>query len=467
MKLFDRDDYRYSFFDGMCANVYANLTGGAFLTGFALSLGMNDLMIGVLLAIPFIVTLFQIPGSYFICRKGRRKSLAYWTATISRLLWLPLLVIGLLPFESSGWHPFLVLACFLVLQAFSSVSYIAWISWTSDLVPDEIRGTFFGVRNMLCGAAGIASVLIFGNLLDILKADFGRTTLIFGVPFGCAVIFGLMSSHFLKRIPDVLEARFDCKSFWQELLGPFRDQIFRRYLVFALCWNFSVHMATPFFFLYFLRELKYSYGFIAMLTTIAALVDLFAVRFWGTISDRVKNKAVIQLTGWGVAFLPALWALVRPQDLLLPIVIQVLSGGFWAGVGLCTSNLQLRISPQQGRVWFLSVYSITAGLGGAVAPIAGGLILSVLNHYAPTQTNGGALSLHYIFIASSLLRILSMLVLQFVREPQEKNLRQLFQALFGFQRSKLAVLQHAPAAAVPKVSLFMRAFKRPMARQQV
>jgi len=48
----------------MFANIFATLTGGVFLTGFALYLGMNEFMIGVVAPMPFIVTVFQVPASY-------------------------------------------------------------------------------------------------------------------------------------------------------------------------------------------------------------------------------------------------------------------------------------------------------------------------------------------------------------------------------------------------------------------
>jgi MFS family permease len=464
MKLFDRDDYRNSFLDGMYANVYGTLTSGAFLTGFALYLEMDDLMIGLVMAIPFIVTLFQLPGSYYICRKGRRKTIALGTATIARLLWLPMLAIGLLPFNPTPLVQISVLMIFLVLQSFSSVSYIAWISWTSDLVPDEIRGAFFGTRNMLCGAAGIAAILIFGNLIDIFNSGSGRSPLLFVVPFGFAVLFGLISSIYLNRISDIPAPAFNGKSFFQELAGPFRDSNFRKYLLFTLCWNFSVHMAAPFFALYFLRELNYSYGFVAMLTTIAALVDMFTAKFWGALSDQIKNKTVMQVTGWGVVFLPALWVWVRPEDFILPVVIQILSGGFWAGFGLCGNNLLLRISPQEDRVWFISANSIIAGLGAALAPIVGGVILNLLNHATPAANAGGILPLHYLFMASSLLRMLSLLLFGFIHEPQEKSFRQAVQMFFSMRHPRPVGLKKEPAAmmaAMPSATPKMHKWARP------
>jgi len=64
MEQYSKTDLRNSFYDGMFANAFATLTGGVFLTGFALYLGMNDFMIGVVASMPFIVTVFQVPASY-------------------------------------------------------------------------------------------------------------------------------------------------------------------------------------------------------------------------------------------------------------------------------------------------------------------------------------------------------------------------------------------------------------------
>ncbi len=58
------DNLKNSIYDGMFANSFATLTGGVFLTGFALYLRMNEFMIGVVASMPFIVTVFQLPASY-------------------------------------------------------------------------------------------------------------------------------------------------------------------------------------------------------------------------------------------------------------------------------------------------------------------------------------------------------------------------------------------------------------------
>jgi MFS family permease len=429
MKLHERDDYRNSFYDGMCANVFGTLTGGVFLTGFALHLGMNEWMIGVLAAIPYMVTLFQLPGSYFICKQGGRKKVATHAAILARLMWLPILIVGLYYPHGAGGRILLVLIFYFVSQAFSSVSYVAWLAWTSDLVPDEIRGTFFGTRNMLCGVAGIAAILIFGNLVDVFNGHPGGSTFAIAIPFTCALLFGMISAHYLNRVAEITVPSACPQKMLHELVKPFREYNFRNFLFFTLVWNFSVYLTAPFFALYFLRELNYSYGFVALLTTISALVDIVGMKFWGAVSDRVKNRAVIQVAGWGVVLLPSMWIMVKPDDVLLPILIQVLGGGFWAGLNLCLHNMNLRISPQEGRVWYISAYSILAGMGAAMAPLIAGAFLSVIPN--PSSGLGGLtiLPLHYLFMASSLLRVVSLLIFRSVHEPQEATARELLSLL--------------------------------------
>src|SRR5882672_9442416 len=64
---------RLSIWDGAFATVHGSLTAGAFLTGFALWLGANDLALGLLTAIPTFAGLVQIVASYFGQRPGPRR----------------------------------------------------------------------------------------------------------------------------------------------------------------------------------------------------------------------------------------------------------------------------------------------------------------------------------------------------------------------------------------------------------
>ena len=121
---------RLSIWEGAFATIQASLTAGAFLTGFALWLGANDLALGLLTAIPTFAGLVQIIASYFGQRPGPRKRFIAWFAILGRILWLPIVLAPLLlP------HP-LALPVFMFLYAASfcllNVTVPAWTSWMSD-----------------------------------------------------------------------------------------------------------------------------------------------------------------------------------------------------------------------------------------------------------------------------------------------------------------------------------------------
>ncbi len=427
-----KDDITNSIYDGVFANMFATLTGGVFLTGFALFLGMNDLIIGILGSLPFLVTVFQLPTSYLIEKSGRRKDIASWAAASARLTWVPIVFFGLLPILSHSTTSMLVLIFIFISYTFVTISYVSWLSWLSDLVPDSMRGRFFGTRNMLCGAASMIVMVAFGNLLDLFKKNHvpGGLPLGFGITFISAVCFGMMSLRFLRRMSEP-------QTIYSDVHGFFRKQVwlsckevnYRTFLIFVFVWSFSVYFASPFFPLYFLRDLKFSYGFVATLGMISAFADLTGMRLWGRVSDRVKNKAVIQLSSWVATFLPLAWVLVRPGSVVMPILLHLVGGGFWAGINLCTNNLLLRISPQENRSLYLSIYNVAGGLGAAIGPIVAGLILLSMGDLSVQFFPWKVLPLHVIFVTSTLLRVLSRQLLNSVREPEEVAVGQLVRIL--------------------------------------
>lgn len=431
MNTLTADDSRNSFTDGMFANTFATLTGGAFLTGFALYLGMNEFMIGLMGAMPFMVTLFQLPASYYLQKNRARKKYCILWAAAARLLWIPILIVAFLPFAPTFMKWSTILILIFLSYAFASISYISWLSWISDLVPDSMRGSFFGARNMLVGAAGMIAMIIFGNLLDFLKARFDNGTACgLGFTFLWAVLFGVLSIRFLKKVSEPpLSPPETPGSFWQDLSRPFEDINFRRFLRFAFCWSFSVYFASPFFTLYFLRELGFNYGFIATLGVFSGLADLIGMRVWGKLSDKVKNKAIIQLASWVAVFLPFAWIHAKPDSVFLPAILHIAGGGFWAGINLCINNLLLRIAPPDNKGIFFSTFNVIAGLGAGLSPIFAGLLLRSFVHLKFSVLNFNVMPLHLVFLGSTLMRLASMQLLKYVHEPEAASVGQLVRIL--------------------------------------
>jgi len=434
-------DLKNSIYDGMFANIFATLTGGVFLTGFALYLGMNEFMIGLIASMPFIATVFQLPTSYLISRIGKRKEISYWAAALARAIWIPILIVTLITFSSLSTKLSITLSLIFLSYTFIAASHVSWLSWMSDLVPEEIRGRFFGTRNMLCGAAGMIVLVVFGNLLDHLNGHIWQgVPLGFGITFISAVFFGMGSLHFLNRIsePNNRNQPERHNSFRASFGLPFTEPNFRSFLIFVFLWSFSVYFASPFFTLYFLRDLKFSYGFVAVLGMVSAFADLMGMQAWGRISDRVKNKAVIQFAGWIAIFLPLAWVSAGPDSILIPVILHVVGGGFWAGINLCMNNLLLNISPKENRASFFSLYNMLGGLGAATAPILAGLLLRSVSGLDLRLFSWKLSPIQALFIISTLLRLLSFQLFKYVHEPEESTVGQMVRIIRGVRGLNMA-----------------------------
>jgi MFS family permease len=429
-----RQGLRNSVYDGAFAQIMSVLTSGIFLTGFALLLGANDLHIGILAAIPFIAQLTQLGSSFVIEQKGNRKKTCLAFANVNRYSWI--FVFAILLFRNPEQNPttiWILVGASIISYLFGSAGGVAWLSWMADLVPEEIRGRFFAKRNMILGIVGVVVMLLAGKYLDLWK-NLGSRVEVYGFlsVFLIAVICGVISLQFLKRIPD-LEKEKPKKadfSFWKMIKIPFSDSNFLSFTLFCALWSFSVNLASPFFAVYMLKDLKMSYSLLALVTILNEISSILSLPLWGRLSDRFGSKPVLFLTTLSAALLPMLWVLtVSRHFVLIIIVLQLYGGLFWSGLNLNNNNLLLKLAPKENNSIYLATFAALTGLATAVAPILGGFLANELRGTALNLGFARIHDLHFVFLISGMLRLVSRAFLQKVNEPKEKPVGRMIRAL--------------------------------------
>jgi MFS family permease len=441
---------RISIYDGVFAQSFAVLTGSIFLPAFALVLGASSFQIGLLASIIFFATLSQLPGAYLIEKHQQRKQLVLFSAFTARFLWIPIILCSIWLADSK---PALVLNLLILLiisyHIFAHISGVSWLSWMSTLVPDEIRGRYFGLRNSALSLFTLLSTILGGFYLDWFKKEFPDlpATRSFEILFGLAVVLGSISILFLLKQPETARETKSENHLQKRLKAPFKDGNFRKLLRFAVLWSFGVNFASPFFIVYMLKGLELSYSLVSIYTVTSAIADLLGMWAWGHFSDQLGNRAVIIINSIVATVLPFLWIFTNtsPFAIFLFIPLLHLVGGFsWAGYNLCSVNLVLRIAPKEGNSVYFATWNTVNGISAGLGAVCGGIVSSLLHHFHYALPFYFQSELKYIFLLSALLRLISLLGVRQIQEYPGSSVRRAIRVLRSI-RSWTTMMGYHPA----------------------
>jgi hypothetical protein len=408
---------RISVAEGAFAAVHISLTGGAFLTGYALMLGAGDIQLGVLAAIPFAAQFFQLAAAYIAERTHKVKPLALSGSALGRMSWIFAALLPLLPFAPGPYRLYAFLAFYTISAAFLMITYNAWAVWMSDLIPERLRGRYFGIRNTIVIVVTLVVTVAGGRALDAFKAA-GAEPEGFAVLFGIAVGAAAVASVFLWRQPTASPPPAPAEPFWRRVRAPFADANFRRALRFFAVWHFAWAIPLAFWTVYLLTYLKMSYFQIAIFGGITSLTAAAGNRLWGAVEYRAGNKPVLAICGAGIGCLPFLWITTRP-DFIYPIwVIPFLAGIFWSGFNLVAFTFPLALSPRSNRTYYIAAFGIVTGAATFIASTIGGVAARATSGVEWVIAGITFTNYHLLFAVSALGRFLS---LPFLRGLEERR----------------------------------------------
>ncbi len=397
---------RLSTLEGGFSQGHQILTAGMFLTILALALGARPWQIGFLAAIPHLTQVFQLIGAYLVEATGRRKLVAVWGSALSRLLWL---AVPLLFVAANRFDVILVfLALVTVASALELMAGNAWTTWMADLIPETLRGRYFGYRQAVMAAVTIAVTLAGGLWLEWGRGRISEAWTLSWVLF-TAAIAGMTGLVLLTRQPDIARPlERQAPKLLELILRPARSPEFRRALQFFLVWNLAVGFSAAFFQVHMIRVLSMSYLAIGLFQSIKPLVAMFIYRRWGLILDRFAVKSVLLLSGGLITILPLLWLLPTKGHIGWLWVIATLSGIAWTGFNLSAYIYPMQHSPRIGRSYFLAFFSIVSGVGFVVAAIAGGLVVDYLGDWQIIVGGRVYMAHHVLFVITAIGRLAAL-----------------------------------------------------------
>ncbi len=399
---------RYGIRDG---GWFAVMQGGGenYLSAFALLLHATAFQIGLLSALPQLVgTWTQLLSVKVLNRMPHRKAIILAGAAGQTLLWLPLLALPLL-YPAQG--PWLLIACAVLYFGMGHFVIPAWNSLITDLVDADKRGVYFARRAKVMAVTSFTALCSAGLILNWAET-WNRRWAGFACIFLLAAAARAVSARYLARldeaaVPATREAEF-------RLLGFLRHAgsgNLKNFLLFSGLMHACVLIAGPYFVIYMLRDLHFTYLQYAIWLATGILGQFLTLNRWGRIGDRFGNKKVLLVTGLTVPFLPMLY--LFSTNFYFIIFINFLGGIIWAGLSLGLQNYVFDSVRAEDRAKGVAVWNSVNAAGWFAGAMFGGWLTTV----APSEVSLPGLELKLasnlpvIFFLSGALRLAVSLAL--------------------------------------------------------
>ncbi len=422
----------YSLFDGGFYSVMQGVTS-SFLVPYAILLNASTLVLGILGTLPdLIATLFQFFTKKLFLSYFSRKKVIVFLAFLQALFWLPLLFLSKFTFLNSSY----LLLFFLCFIAFcSAIISPLWNSLMLDLVPEHHRGTYFGKRNIITAIIAFVATLAGGLLLHQFSVEnkfFG-----FSILFFIAALARLVSAAFLLKMYDptvMVKNNFSFKKdfiSFVSFIKHIRKESFGRFVLFVSLFHCSVYIAAPFFAVYMLKVLHFSYFEFTLITLASVLTSVIGMKIFGKYGDSSGSKNVLLICGFLIPFIPFLWLFTKNFYFLF--LIESFSGFVWAGFNLSTSNYLYDCSTKDDILDHVSYFNLFHTLFLLFGSLLGGLMIDHLP-FSSFGTN-----ILFVLGLSALLRLLVAIL--FIPTLKEMRLIEvpLERGFFG----KFVAIKHA------------------------
>ncbi|MFH1800220.1 MAG: MFS transporter [Candidatus Omnitrophota bacterium] len=384
--------------EGIAASVM-QAAADEYLIPLGLFLGATPMDIGFLVAIPHLLgslsQFFAVKAVEFF---GSRLRFLVRASFFQALFLLPLAIFPFFLFPSR----ILALIFFVTLfRILANLIVTVWGGLASDYLAPEERGKYFGWRSRITGVAGMITTVLGGVLLNAFKPF--STAAGFCILFGVTASARFISSGLMARMQDVPEQKKpeDIFTFFM-FLRRFKESNFVKFVFYVASITFATMLAAPYFSVYMLRNLHFSYLTYMLVHMGAIVATLISFPIWGKHADKIGNAKVLKTTSLLIPMIPVLWLFSSNPVYLF--MIEIFAGFVWGGFNLCSLNFVYDAVSPGKRMRCLSYFGFINGVATFMGAGLGGYLAERL-----PRLNGSRILM--LFVISAFLRFLSHFLL--------------------------------------------------------
>jgi len=398
-------ELRHSSNEGFFSSIYQNLTSPLFVT-FLVILGISNSSIALVVAGgAFFAMLGGIPSAWLIEKTGHMKRIASICMGFGALAWL---LMAFVPF-SGGYLVLLVFLLFSAYSFFSSSFSVAWSSWMGDILPKNVRPSFFAKRNYFVAIGSLGALLfstIFIGFFD--KTNIFPFQLLFGFSFIFA-IFALLNLFKIKRSTEpVLKEKYH---FFRAIKYVAEEKGFVEFITFMVLWNLGVYVIAPFIAVYAINELGFHPMWIPIMSFAYGLGSIVTMKMWGKLIEAHGSRTILITSTMGACLFPFFWLFITEP---IQAFLMYFFSGLFYGFLHASFNYQLDLTPATKRAKYLSLFALFTGFPLVIAPFLGSFILEFFK-----DSFFGFDAFFWLFVISGIFRLGTLVSAGILKEPRK------------------------------------------------
>lgn len=381
--------------------------GETYLPLFVLSVGLGEVMSGLVVSVPVLLGgALQMVSPWAVRALHSHKRWVLCCSSLQAISFLPLIVaamVGKIP----EWAALLVASLY---WAGGLGTGPAWNTWIGTLIPRPIRAHFFAKRTRLQQITVFLGFLGGGIALQIGK-QYECDLTVFAVLFAIAALCRFTSAGFLALQTEPIALPDNMRQVpVLEQLRQYRRSSGGRLLLYIIVVQFGVWISGPYFAPFMRKKLDFSYLDYTMLITFAFVSKIATLPLCGRFAKRFGARRLLTLGGVGIIPLAVMWSV--SDNYVWLCFTQVAAGICWAAYELAFLLLFFESIPAAERVSVLTLFNLLNSVALAAGALFGGAIL----HFAGESRS----AYHALFLFSSVWRAASLLFLWRVPEISVK-----------------------------------------------
>jgi len=347
---------------------FANFTSSKILIGLSSSITGEIGSLGNILPQLFVASKIE--------HRIHKRPLLRFAITVRALCWG---LLALVTYLFAGNNAGLTLAVlFLLLFLFTFMGGVATVPFMDiwgRTIPSNLRGRFFGYRQLLGGFLAVLSGFTVNFILNNSRISFpANYALLFLLAFILITISYFALGSVKETITEVHKEQLSFYDFVGKAFDILKNNSnYRKFLVIQIL-SGAIALSLPFFVLYAKDVLQIKIGMIGVFLSAQMLGLMLSNIIWGHLSDSLGSTKVIQFS---ILFgmLAPLFVLILPHNFPnLFVILFVFLGCFISGRVIGKNAFLLDIASDKDRPRYISLEG-SFRLPVVFFPLIGGMLI--------------------------------------------------------------------------------------------